>query len=164
MQILVIFFAAVALVAVLTVTTFRFVVRRCGMKDLIENGAVLTDDGVEYLRMFLFGRGKIKFNEIESVKLVSFPVAMLSLIFPFRYGFSVHSIRTRLFSDFVEIKIKKPSRWFEFHFDYLLFTPKDAASFVERLKSRLSGYENHVASYEGRGGGWQRFTQLEHLP
>jgi hypothetical protein len=80
-----IFFVSVALIAVLTVTAFRFLVRRCGIKDLIEDGAVLTEDGIEYLRVFMLGRGKIKFNEIESVKLVSFPTAMLSLMFPFRY-------------------------------------------------------------------------------
>jgi hypothetical protein len=139
MLILTIFFASIALVAVLTVAAFRFFVRRCGIKDLIEDGAVLTEDGIEYLRVFMFGRGKIKFNEIESVKLISFPIAMLSLMFPFKYGLSVHSIRTRLFSDFVEIKIRKSPRWYEFHFHYLLFTPKNAAAFVEQLKNRLDG-------------------------
>jgi hypothetical protein len=127
------------LVAILTVTAFRFLARRCGIKDLIEDGAVLTEDGIEYLRLFMLGRGKIKFNEIESVKLISFPKAMLSLMFPFGYGLSVHGIRTRLFSDFVEIKIKKTPRWYEFHFHYLLFTPKNAVSFVEQLKNRLDG-------------------------
>jgi hypothetical protein len=139
MIILTIFFVSVALIAVLTVTAFRFLVRRLGVKDLIEDGAVLTEDGIEYMRVFMLGRGKIKFNEIESVKLISFPIAILSLMFPFRYGLSVHSIRTRLFSDFVEIKIKKSPRWFEFHFNYLLFTPENAAAFVEQLNSRVGG-------------------------
>jgi hypothetical protein len=140
------FLAAAALVAVLTVAVFRFLVRQCGAKQLFEDGAVLTEDGVEYLRVFLLGRGKIKFNEIESVKLVSFPIAILSLMFPFRYRLSVHSIRTRLFSDFVEIKIKKSTRWFDFHFNYLLFTPKNAVVFIEQLKSRLDSSVSQISN------------------
>ena len=140
MLILTIFFISIALVTVITVTAFRFLVRRSGIKDLIEDGVVLTEDGIEYLRPFLFGRGKIKFKEIESVNMVSYPASLLSLMFPVKYGYSVHRpshISFRLFGDLVEIKIKKTPRWHEFHFQYLLFTPKNAAAFVEQLKRRL---------------------------
>ncbi len=101
----------------------------------------MTEGGIEYLRPFLLGRGKIKFNEIESVNMVSFPTSMLSLMIPLKYGFSVHKpsqIGVRLFGEVVEIKIKKKPRWNEFHFDYLVFKPKNAAAFVEQLKRRLN--------------------------
>ena len=125
----VVLFAAVLL-------SFRFLVRFFGIKDLMDNGAVLTEDGIEYLRPFWAGRGRIDFRDIESARVVSPSKGLLSLAF-FGYGFSVYSIRSRFFSDFVELRIRKKSRWFEPHFDYLLFTPKNAATFVEQLKSHL---------------------------
>jgi hypothetical protein len=140
MLILTEFIVGMAVLFTVVLMLFRFLVRFFGIKDVIEDGAVLTEDGVEYLRPFLAGRGKIKFDDIESARVVSFPKAMLLLIF-FGYGLSVHSIRSRFLSDFVELKIKKTAQWFEFHFDYLLFTPKNAVAFVEQLKGHLENKE-----------------------
>jgi len=136
MLILAAFLIGMVILAMLVLLLFRLLVRHLGIKDLVEDGAVLTEEGIEYLRPFWAGRGKLKFCDIEAARVVSFPKAMLSLMF-FGYGFSVHSIRSRFFSDFVELKIKNTAKWFEFHFDYLLFTPKDALAFVEQLNNRL---------------------------
>jgi hypothetical protein len=143
MLILTEFFIGIAILFVVVLILFRLLVRFLGIKDLMENGAVLTEDGVEYLRFFFVGRGKIKFDEIESARVISFPKAMLSLMFG-GYAFSAYSIRTRLFSDFVELKMKRTARWFEFHFNYLLFTPKDAVAVVEQIRVRLEN--NNIPS------------------
>jgi hypothetical protein len=147
------FIAVVVLVPVLTIAALRFVVRWCGIKELVEDGAVLTDSGVEYLRNFMLGRGKIKFSEIESVKLVSCPIAVFWLMFPIRYGFSVQHKGSRLFSDFVEIKVKRSPRWYEYHFNYLLFTPKDGAAWVERFKNRAGGLPPKIRALPNLEGG-----------
>jgi hypothetical protein len=136
MLILTAFLTGMVILAMLVLMLFRLLVRYFGIKDLVEDGAVLTEEGIEYLRPFWAGRGKLKLCDIKSARLVSFPRAMLSLMF-LGYGFSVHSIRSRFFSDFVELKIRKTAKWYEFHFDYLLFTPKDPVAFVEQLNNRL---------------------------
>jgi hypothetical protein len=144
MEILAIFFAAVALVAVLTLAVFRLLTRWCGTKQLIEDGVALTDDGIEYLRFYLLGKRRATFDEIESVEFLPFGKALFPILF-FRYGYSLHVIRTRLFSDCVLIQFRKTPRWFELYFKYLLFTPRHPAEFAERLKSRLIRCDRPVA-------------------
>jgi hypothetical protein len=144
MLILATFLVAAALVAVLTLTTFRLLTRWCGTTQLFEDGAVLTDDGIEYLRFCLLGRAKATFDEIESVEFLPFGKALFPILF-FRYGYSLLIIRTRLFSDCVLVAFRRSPRWFDLYFKYVLFTPKHPADFVEQLKSRLKRYERHVA-------------------
>ena len=144
MLIFAIFLAAAALVAVITLTVFRFLARRCGMKQLFEDGAVLTEDGIEYLGFFMFGRSKVTFAEIESVEVIPFYKAMFSILF-FRPDFSVRNIRTRFSRDFVHVTLRRIPRWYELYFHHLLFTPAHPAEFVERLRSRLEKHEKPVA-------------------
>ena len=144
MLILTIFLAAAALVAVITLAVFRSLARRFGMKQLFEDGAVLTEDGIEYLRFFMLGRAKATFDEIESVEVIPFYKAMFSVLF-FRPDFSVHTIRTRLSSDFVHITLRRSPWWYELYFRHLLFTPAHAAEFVERLRSHLEKHGKTVA-------------------
>jgi hypothetical protein len=134
---------AVALIAVFTLTVFRLLTRWCGTKQLIEDGVALTEDGIEYLRFYLLGKGRAAFDEIESVEFLPFGKALFPILF-FRYGYSLYIIRTRLFSDCVLIQFRKSPRWFELYFKYLLFTPRHPAEFAERLKSRLKSYEKPV--------------------
>ena len=106
------------------------------MERLFEDGAVLTEDGIEYLRASYLGRAKARFSEIESVEVVPFYFTVFPIYF--RCGLSVYSLRTRLFSDSVLVKFNKPPKKFELHIEYLLFTPKDPVDFVERLRRRLT--------------------------
>ena len=136
MEILALFFAMLALATVFTLIAFRLLTRWCGTWHLIEDGVALTDDGIEYLRLYLLGKDTARFDEIESVEFLPYWKAQFPILLC-RYGFSLHIIRTRFFGDCVLVGLRKSPKWFELYFKYLLFTPKDPAEFVYRLKERL---------------------------
>ncbi|HEY1718144.1 MAG TPA: hypothetical protein VGH42_07595 [Verrucomicrobiae bacterium] len=128
--ILLIFFGSVALVAVITLTLFRFFTRLLGLKQVIKEGVVLTDDGLEYLGFLWLGKLKASYVDVESVEVLPFSKGLISILF-FRYGLSSHWIGPRLFREMVAIKLKGQRVY-----KYLLFTPMDARVFAEKLKSR----------------------------
>jgi len=129
--ILLIFLGSVALVVVVAVTLFRLVTRSFGLKQVIEDGVVMTENGLEVLRFFGIGKMRISYADVESVELLPHyrgPLATLLL----RYNMSARWIGTRLFHEIVVIKLKGPR-----FFRYLLSTPKNGPAFVEQLQSRI---------------------------
>lgn len=129
--ILLIFLGSVALVAIVTMALFRFVTRSLGLKQVIEEGVVMTENGLEVLRFFGIGKMKVNYADVESVEVLPYyrgPLATLRL----RYGMSARWIGTRLFHEIVVIKLKGPRV-----FRYLLSTPKNGPAFVEQLKARI---------------------------
>src|SRR5690242_14995252 len=80
--------AIVAMVAVATVVLMRYVLGKLGIKELVNEGIVLTENGIEFPRFVLMGRSMAGFADIESVELVPFP---RSLTLRLRYGPSVSS-------------------------------------------------------------------------
>jgi hypothetical protein len=135
------FFTGLALIVIGTVLGLKFLKRLTGTTHLFADGAVITGDGLEFLR-FWFVKRKVAFNDVESVEVVSWAKAMASIMC-LHYGKPVLEIRTRLFSDYVRVKLKpRPRQWYAYYFEYLLFTPENPANFVEQLKDRLSKHSN----------------------
>jgi hypothetical protein len=131
MIILLISFGSVLLVAVITVTTMRFLARKFGVTELMNNGVRLTEDGIEYLG-FLFLKKKNTFAEIESVELTSYFKIVTSILL-FRYGLNVPKIPPSFLSEFVVIQLKRANPY-----KYLFFTPNNAADFVEQLGRHIN--------------------------
>src|ERR1700745_3815172 len=69
-------FGAVALVAFVTLKVFRFILAKTGNRELIEEGLILTENGIETSR-FLIGKREIAYDEIERVQYVPFPKNLL---------------------------------------------------------------------------------------
>jgi hypothetical protein len=135
------FFFSFALIVIGTVLGLKFLKRVTGTTHLFADGAVIKEDGIEFLR-FLFVKRKVAFNDVESVEVVSWAKAVASIMC-FHYGKPVLEIRTRLFSDYVRVKLKpRPKRWYVYYFEYLLFTPENPSKFVERLNSRITQHSN----------------------
>ena len=130
--------ASVIFVTVLTIFLFRLIVTKLGIRELVEQGIILTESGIEFPRFMFLGRGRVNYSNIESVELVPFPA---SLTLRLRYSPSVVSMpsaRWNLRRDTVVIKFKSPCT-----FQYHLFTPNDPAELVNKLKSRI---DNPTAS------------------
>jgi hypothetical protein len=131
----VILFACVICVlfaALATVFLFRRLLKFLGIKELVEQGVVLTEHGIEFPRFIFMGRSKASYGEIESVELVRFPE---SLTLRARYAPSVASragARWDFRKDTVVIKFK-PSHAIQ----YRLFTPTNPDEFVRKLKTRI---------------------------
>src|SRR5208283_1331215 len=89
--ILLICFASAALIAVITVTVMRFFIRLSGRQQLVENGVVLTESGIEYFGFLYTGVRKTPFSEIQSVELVPYYKVLISSLF-LRYGISTRRI------------------------------------------------------------------------
>jgi hypothetical protein len=131
MIILLILFGSIALVAVITVATMRFLARKFGVTDLANNGIRMTKDGIEYLG-FLFCIRRSAFNEIQSVELVPYYKVFVSTLL-FRYGLYVGKVPPNFSGKIVVVRLKRANP-----LEYLFFTPKDAANFVEQLKQRIN--------------------------
>lgn len=129
--ILVIFLASVAVVAVATLGLFRFISLKLGLKQVFDEGVVLTENGLEYLGFALLWKMRASYADVESVAIVPYFRALISGIF-YRYGMSALWIWTRPSHQVVVIKLK--GRRF---YKYILFAPKDASAFVQQLKSRI---------------------------
>jgi hypothetical protein len=123
---------SMALITVVTLATFRFIARAFGVRELVEEGVVLAENGIEFPGMLLLNKGKIAYSNIEFVKLESFVKNFFKTIF-LCYGISVRFIRSRFSKDVVVIKVKRPVTFCE----YFFFTPKNATVFVEQLKERV---------------------------
>jgi hypothetical protein len=129
--ILLMFVGSVTLVAAIAVTLFRFVTRWLGLKQVVEEGVVMTENGLEVLRFFGIGKMNVSYADVESVELLPhFRGPLATLLF--RYKMSARWIGTRLFHEIVVIKLRGPRL-----FKYLLSTPKNGPAFVEQLKSRV---------------------------
>jgi len=124
--------ASLILVTVITIFLFRLIVTKLGIKELVEQGIILTESGIEFPRFMFLGRGRVNYSNIESVELIPFPE---SLTLRLRYSPSVVSMpcaRWNFRRDTVVIKFKPPCV-----FQYHLFTPNDPAELVRKLKSRI---------------------------
>ena len=119
------------LVGIVTVAIMRYLERKFDTKKLHEEGIVLTETGIEFLGFFWFGRKKARYDEIESVELISFQRSFLSKLL-LQYGISIRSIYTRISGQLVQVKLKGPRL-----FEYLLFTPSNPAAVVEQLKTKI---------------------------
>jgi hypothetical protein len=132
-SILLIFLAAVGLVAVVTLALFRVLAAAFGLRRVVEDGAVLTESGLEVLRFFGFGKLTLRYSEIEGAEILAHLRGPLATLLP-RYRMSARWIGTRPLHPIVVIKLKGPRA-----FKYLLSTPRDALAFVEQLRSRIEG-------------------------
>jgi len=133
------FFVGLTLIVIGTVWGLKFLKELTGTTHLFADGAVISEDGIEFLR-FWFVKRKVAFNDVESVEVVSWGKAVASTMC-MHYGKPVLEIRTRLFSDYVRIKLKpRPRRWHRYYFEYLLFTPESPSVFVEQLKGRIPSH------------------------
>src|ERR1700689_1383122 len=108
MIILLIAFGSVLLVAVITVTTMRFLARKFGVTDLVNSGVRVTLDGIGYLGFFFTGIRKNSFGEIKSVELIPYWNVFIST-FLFRYGFNLRKIPPNIFGKIVVIRLKRPN-------------------------------------------------------
>ena len=124
--------ASVILVTVVTIFSFRLIITKLGIKELVEQGVILTQSGIEFPRFMFMGKRRVNYCDIESVELVPFPE---SLTLRLRYSPSVVSMPSARWDfrrDTIVIKFKSP-----YIFQYHLFTPNDPAEVVRKLKSRI---------------------------
>jgi hypothetical protein len=129
--ILLMFLGGVALVAVVVTFLFRTIIHKLRLEGVVQEGIIMTESGLEFLRFFGFGKTRVKYADVESVELLPFykgPIAALRL----RYGMSARWIGTRLFNQIVVIKLRGPRM-----FQYLLATPNDPSGFAQQLKTRI---------------------------
>jgi hypothetical protein len=134
MIIMLIFFAGAALVAAIVIPVFRFVTNSLGIKQVLEEGAVLTENGLEFLDFLWYFRVtkvKVSYADIESVKLMPYYKGLLTIVLP-RFDTSSRWIRRRPFHQIVVIEFMGSQVY-----KRLFFTPKDAPAFVEKLKYRM---------------------------
>ena len=131
--ILLIFFAGAALIALITVPLFRLITNALGIKQVLEDGVALTENGLEFLGFGFLGPNKVTINyrDIESVELMPYYKSLLTILMP-RFDSSVRWIRRRPFNQMVIVKFKGPQVYKKLH-----FTPKDPLAFAEQLKSRI---------------------------
>ncbi len=105
------FLLGLLFIIIATVWGLKFVQRLTGTTKLFADGATIAEDGIEFLR-FPFCKRKVSFSEIESVEVVPWAKSMASIMC-LHYGMPVLEIRTRLFSDYVRVKLKsRPRRWY----------------------------------------------------
>jgi hypothetical protein len=97
----------------------------------MRDGVILAQDGIEYLGFLWIVKLKASYADIEDIELLPYYTGLMSVMF-FRYGLTPHWICKRSFCDIVVIKLKGYRMY-----KNLLFTPKDAATFIAQLKSRI---------------------------
>jgi hypothetical protein len=118
-------------VAIVTVALMRYFTRRNGNKELVAEGARLTENGIEIPNYFWLGKRMISYSYVEKFELM--PWYKVALQVPLlRYGIAVHSISTRLFHDTVIIKFNGPNV-----FETILLTPSSAREFLDELQRRV---------------------------
>jgi hypothetical protein len=132
MRVLILFIAGAGVIAAITITTLRTFIRLIGMKEVIDEGIILTDDGVEYSGFLLTGKKVLAYSEIRSVELLPyFRVALSALIFA--YGISANKVPFRPFHKILIVRLKNPRP-----IEYLFLAPKEPESAFERLKQRVA--------------------------
>jgi hypothetical protein len=139
MTMLLILVVSVALATTLILVLFRFATKLLGLQQVLKDGVVLTESGLEYLGFLWIVKMKAHYTDVESVELLPYNTGLISFI-SFRYGFTSHWICKRTFSDVVLISLKG-SRVYK----KLLLTPKDAPAFVEQLRLRIKESETSPA-------------------
>jgi hypothetical protein len=122
---------SVALATTLILVLFKFVTRLLGLQQVMKDGVVLTENGLEYLGFLWVVKMKANYTDVESVNVLPYHIGLISFIL-FHYGFTSHWICKRTCCDIVLISLKG-SRIYK----KLLFTPKDAPVFVEELQQRI---------------------------
>ncbi|MDB6068330.1 MAG: hypothetical protein JWR26_4538 [Pedosphaera sp.] len=130
------FFGGFAALFTIILKLFRWYARHFGLKEVLEEGAVMTEDGLD-LRSGVWKR-KVRYVDVESVEF--FPHYLgpyASLLLLARYGNVTEWIGTRLFHPMVIIKLKSSSA-------YLLTTPKNGTAFVEQLKLRMEASQGRT--------------------
>ena len=118
-----------AILTILVIGSFLYLCKLRGILQVVREGVVMVEDGIEYagfLRLFKF---HAFYHEVKSVKVLPYHVAYFSYI-SFRYGVSLW-LCNRPFSDVVLIELNDSKRC-----KYILFTPADCVSFIEKLKSK----------------------------
>jgi hypothetical protein len=123
--------SATALVATLTITAIRWLKRSPRREGLLEDGVLLTEDGLEFPRFLPIGTYKVKYADVECVESLPFWEAVVALLL-FRYDMFASVMWRRLGSDVVVIKLRGP-RLIRYH----VLTPRDASRFVKLLRSRV---------------------------
>lgn len=124
---------SVIMVSVTTVFLLRLYVRKFGIEEMVDEGVVLTESGIEFSRFIIFGKRRVNYADIESVEFIPFPN---SLFLSLRYGTSVQGHlpgRWNLFLGTVVVKLK-PSYFIRHH----LFKPSNPAEFADELRSRIN--------------------------
>jgi hypothetical protein len=124
-----------ALATIGGIALMRRYIRSSGHEHVINNGIVVTDDGIEYPGFLLWGTRKKEYAEIDSIDLIPY-YKFVFLNMRQRFGHWTELIRGMsggsLLGDIVVIKIKNPEAT-----KHLLFQPKDAAGIHEQLKNRI---------------------------
>jgi hypothetical protein len=128
---LLIFLGCLAVATFVVLSLLKFAIRRLGIGQLIREGAVLTDNGLEYLGFLWLVKHKATYADVESVEITPYFKGYLSFV-SYHYGLSPLWRGSRAVSKIVVIKLKtsRSSKC-------LLCTPKDSSTFVEQLKSRI---------------------------
>src|SRR5271156_5657825 len=97
MVILLVVVGSMALVGVITVALLRFVTRRLGLKEVFEEGLILTDDGLEHLGLHGLGKVKVPYQDVESIEIFRFFQGWMAVTFShvalWRFGGSSLCIR-----------------------------------------------------------------------
>ena len=135
MNILLIVIGSVILAAIITVASMRFLVRIFGISDLMENGFRITQNGIEYFYPPFLGVREHAFKDIDSVELVAYRKLFCSKLLPLfllRNRVSVSKIPPIYFGKVLIIRLKNPTP-----IEYLFFAPKNAESFLEKLKQQI---------------------------
>lgn len=128
------FYSVIGLVIVLAVIVLllvRLFFRLIGHSDLLAEGVVVKEDGIEYL-----GLGKVKtilYTNIENIRLISLG-ERLTAYATWRFGTSIESVRGRIGGDSVLITLRCPQPC-----KYVMFTPKHPAEFIDKVTARLKG-------------------------
>jgi len=130
--ILLLFLGSIVVVALITMVVLRYFFCLLKLEQVVREGVVMTESGLEILRFFGIGKTNISYSDVESVELLPFYRGPI-VIFLWRYGFSARWIGTRLFHKIVVIKLRGPRL-----FKYLISTPKDGDAFVDQLKARIT--------------------------
>jgi hypothetical protein len=128
---LLIFLGSLAVATLVVLSMLKLIIRRLGIGQLIREGVVLTDNGLEYLGFLWLVKRKVSYAGVESVEMVPYFKAFLSSVF-YRYGLSPIRRGTGALSKMVVIKLKT-----RHSFKYPLCTPEDASGFVGKLNSLI---------------------------
>jgi hypothetical protein len=124
--------ASVAIVTNVTLYIFRLVLGSSGTRELVNEGAVLAETGIEFPRFLFCGKWKVSYYEIAGAELVPFPKSLgLRLGYPSAISFPGGSWDFR--RPTVVLKFKSRPL-----FPYRLVAPSDPERFVERLNSYIS--------------------------
>ena len=131
-NILIVLVLGVAILATLVIGSFLYLCKLRGMSQVVREGVVMVEDGLEYAGFMRLYKSHASYHEVKSVKLLPYHVAYFSYV-TFRYGPCLW-LCNRLFSDVVLIELNN-SKWNR----CIFFTPADCVGFIEKLQGRGIG-------------------------